>query len=167
MLAETEPGEPWEAAVTACLTALSQPPGQPPTNTHRDAMISTYHQLNPDPTLVTFTTRLALSIIDSDKDRPTQEAIARHAINAVLDADDGYAARDLLNHDQATTMLRPEQNNALTHVLRRSGLNQPLPNSATQLLDAALLTAERVITNSRHSLPQRTGLTTPTQRQLP
>jgi hypothetical protein len=130
-------------------------------------MISTYHQLDPDPTLVAFTTRLALSIIDSDKERRTQAAIARHAIDAALVADDGYAARDLLSHDRATTTLRPRQINALTQVVRRSGLNQPLPNSATQLLDAALLTAERVITNSRHPLPQRTGLTTPTQRQLP
>jgi ATP/maltotriose-dependent transcriptional regulator MalT len=153
MLTETEPGEPWEAAVTACLTALCQPAERPPT-AHLDAMISNYHQLDPDPTLVVFHTRLALSIIDIGRGitNPALHATTQHAVDRALVAGDGYAARDLLNHHEAVTTLTAQEINALTAVLHQSGLSQPLPDSATRLLDNALRATESVIASTSRRL---------------
>jgi hypothetical protein len=159
LLTETAPGEPWEAAVTACLTALCQPGGRPPTAAHLDAMISSYHQLDPDPRLVVFHTRLALSIIDiaGGIRNPALHATTQHAVGRALVAGDGYAARDLLNHHEAVTTLATQQINALTAVLHQSGLSQPLPDSATGLLDNALRATGSVIASASRRLSSTRG----------
>ncbi|MDM4723303.1 hypothetical protein QTQ03_28270 [Micromonospora sp. WMMA1363] len=149
LLDETEPGEPWEAAVTACLVALTRPTGPPPTITGQLALISSYQNVRPDATLVVFRTRLALSIIDAigGLDHPAATSTALHLIRTVLHAGDGYAARDLLTHaciSAGTT----EQADALTTVVNRAGLDRPMPTSSASALEAALTTSEALITRA-------------------
>jgi hypothetical protein len=152
MLADTAPGEPWEAAVTACLAVLCQPAGQPAGSGHLAAMINAYGQLDSDPTLIVFTTRLALSIIDSvgGAGEPALRATAHHAADAVRAASDGYAARDLLGHPTVATTLNAQQVNDLTSTLDQSGLCQPLPDFSAHRLDTALRLIEKVIAQGRH-----------------
>ena len=56
LLEETAPGEPWEQAVTACLTVLCRPPGRPPAGQDLTAMLDAYRQFNPLPQLAVFCT---------------------------------------------------------------------------------------------------------------
>jgi hypothetical protein len=147
LLAETEADEPWEAAVTACLTALARPADRPVPVAHLKAMINQYRRLQPDPTLAVFRTRLALSIIDAigNANHPAAQSTARDLIRAVLGSRDGYAARDLLAHRACVSVGTAEQTRELATVLRDGGLSRPVPPSSLTVLKTAMATSEAVI----------------------
>jgi len=146
LLAETQTGEPWQAAVAACLTALIPPTGHRQPNEHLETMVSRYRSMQPDPTLAVFRTRLALSIIDAidDLDHPVAQSTTSELIREVLHCADGYAARDLVAHCSIAAAT-PEQTLGLSTVLEASGLDRPLPAPAVRRLEAALATSEAVI----------------------
>ena len=148
LLADTEVGEPWEAAVTACLAALARPTGHPLPVAHLDAMISQYQHVQWGGTLNVFHTRLALSIMDAAgaMDHPAVQDTARNLIRMVLNTGDGYAARDLLAHRACMSVSTIEQTRKLATVRNESGLDQPMHPSQTSTLEAALATSESVIT---------------------
>ncbi|HLL66735.1 MAG TPA: hypothetical protein VK453_13505 [Micromonosporaceae bacterium] len=147
ILAETEPGDASEAAVTACLTALNRPAGHPLPAEHRETLIDRYRHLPPDASLIVFRTRLALSIIDAiaEPNHPTVQGTAGELIRAVVEAADGYAARDILAHRACAASATAEQTRQLTTILNRSGLRGYLPESSLNELQAAVETSEGVI----------------------
>ncbi|MBU8861891.1 hypothetical protein KSK32_32505 [Micromonospora sp. WMMB482] len=69
MIDTTQPGEPWEAAVAACLTTMSHPDG-PARTEDVDLMTARYQKVSRDPSLVVFRTRLALSIVELVRQPP-------------------------------------------------------------------------------------------------
>jgi hypothetical protein len=156
LLTETETGQPWETAVAACLTALARPATEPLPISQLATMISWYRHPQPDPPLVLFRTRLALSIIDAigDMDHPAAQSSIRDIIRAVLDASDGYAARDLLAHRPCMSLSSASQTDELATVLHHSGLDRPLPAALTSQLQAALAASEDIITGRRTSQPE-------------
>ncbi|WP_019901919.1 hypothetical protein [Salinispora arenicola] len=148
LLTETKAGNPWEAAVTACLAALARPPADPLTTDELETMINSYRRVEPDAALVVFRTRLALSIIDAagDTEHPVVHDIARDLIGSVLKSGDGYAARDLLTHRGRLAVASAGQTEALAKTVNRSGLGQPLTATEVNALEGALASCERVIT---------------------
>ncbi len=150
LLTHTQPGELWEAAVTACLTAWCRPNGQPLPSTDRDTMTNLYQQLPTTPELLVFHTRLGLSIIEAQYESNTADiaAVERNLVDTALRLRDGHAARDLLHHPLSIRM-SPLAQSALTAILEESGLGQPLSPDRHHTLESAVRTAESVITRVR------------------
>lgn len=143
MLDATQPGEPWENAVTACLHLHI--PAEIPTD-KITAALSTHHAFGTlGPELIAFRTRLGLTLIDAlNSSQPTMQQIARHLIRDA--AQDGYAARDLLAHPVCRSVASNQQIEQLTEMVTACGLASstlPAPHLAT--LNAALDQAESVI----------------------
>lgn len=152
LLNQTERGEPWEDAVIACLTALTQYPSDLPVD-QAQRMVSRYGSLPTDPTLVVFRTRLGLSIIDAidQASHPATLDITQCVIRDVLHCGDGYAARDLLGHCAFAAAKMSKTVSELKTVLDTSGLDRPLPASVISRLEAALAATDPVLTSSRRS----------------
>ncbi|MGC4851887.1 hypothetical protein ACLQ24_00480 [Micromonospora sp. DT4] len=146
MIDQTHPGEPWEAAVTACLTAMSQP-NDPPPPEHTALMTQRYHDVALDPSQIVFHTRLALTIIEltGGISRPDVAAIAQRVVRAAVSTADGYAARDILTHAAWAQSLEAEPRRALTEVLNDSGHNHPMPAPLIEHLTATLGRCEATI----------------------
>jgi hypothetical protein len=148
MLGATQPGEPWEDAVTACLSL------HVPTDDPADlvaAALTAYHALGPaDSGLAVFQIRLGLTVIDAlDSGHPAREQITvnliRHATN------DGYAARDLLAHPGRLGIATSRQIDQLTDLVSDCGLSLGNMSAAHLVsLNGALDTAESVIACQRY-----------------
>ncbi|MFE4976090.1 hypothetical protein ACFRAR_28810 [Kitasatospora sp. NPDC056651] len=143
LLAATEPGEPWEDAVTAVLTALCRPGDRHTAET----AIDHYLTLEPDEGLTVFTTRLALTAIDAagpdtSADRSLIEQLCRRA----GETGDGYALRDLLSHPDIRDRLDPGRTAELAQALAACALGSAtLPEPLRDQLEAALADARDVL----------------------
>lgn len=134
LLAATEPGERWEAAVTACLTARHLP-GTPVPPLDVTA-----------PGLAVFHTRLGLSTIDVD-DRAAAEITARLLPVATRD---GYAAREVLAHERAREHLTARQVAELAALVGECGLDAgAVPPALLADLVEALERTEPVLASRR------------------
>ncbi|MGH3678709.1 MAG: hypothetical protein ACRDT2_00010 [Natronosporangium sp.] len=114
MLEATQPGEPWENAVTACLLLLM--PGTDTRDDDANTALTAYHALGPaKPGLTVFHTRLGLTLLDAlDNSHPAAEQIAAGLVHHA--AGDGYAARDLLTHPSCLAISRQPTNQLKTLV---------------------------------------------------
>ncbi|ROO52900.1 hypothetical protein EDC02_7851 [Micromonospora sp. Llam0] len=145
LLHDTEPGETWEQAVTACLTLLCR---QNPTHTDRSRAVHAFQTLSTTAAgLAVFRTRLGLCLTDAlgAAHQPVTRSIIidiyRHA------AHDGYAARDLLTHPVASEVLTEQQMRQLSNRVDACGLDAAeLPDSTLAQLTQALDIAESVLT---------------------
>jgi hypothetical protein len=119
MLGATQPGEPWENAVTACLSLhmLADDPADLVT-----AALNGYHAFGPaESGLAVFHIRLGLTLIDAlDSEHPAREQIAANLIRYA--ASDGYAARDLLVHPGRLGIATSRQIDQLTDLVSDCGL---------------------------------------------
>ncbi|WP_329423597.1 hypothetical protein OG339_24305 [Streptosporangium sp. NBC_01495] len=150
LLANTLPGEPWENAVTACLTVLCHRHTHRPTNQEVTAMLDRYQQLPPVPGLVVFGVRLGLSVLDAAKrvDHPGARGMAASLIRRTVTSSDGYAAREVLAHEECAALLTDMQARELAEVLNACALgHKALPARLKNHLSAALDTSETVITH--------------------
>lgn len=116
MLRDTIPGQPWENAVTNCLTLLCTP-------TRHDDGSTLYHENAPEPGLAVFWTRLGLSLIDAlGPDRPHTRALAARLVQHATH--DGYAARDVLTHPICRHAATTDQTVQLSNLVDACGLDQ-------------------------------------------
>ncbi|XVQ86431.1 hypothetical protein ACQP2K_03060 [Microbispora siamensis] len=125
LLEATQPGEPWEDAVTTCLAALCRLEG--PEDELLAVMLDRYRRLDHTaPGLIVFQTRLGLSVYDAvgGMECPEGRAVADVLIARVVTSQDGYAARELLGHPEFRTSLGQNDAVALTHTLAISGLGR-------------------------------------------
>ncbi|MEU8279234.1 hypothetical protein ACFYOK_38180 [Microbispora bryophytorum] len=155
LLDGTAAGEPWEDAVTTCLAALCQP-GDDRTAAE---MLDRYRRLDHTaPGLVIFRTRLGLSVVDAAGGVDTSDgrSIATTLIIRTIAADDGYAARDVLNHTGCETVLKADQAAALTRLLqvRRTTRLTTASRVAEVELSVALSRCGAVIARSLSSTPR-------------
>lgn len=121
MLGATQPGEPWENAVTACLYLHVPAELQARVLT---AALTAHHALGPaEPGLAVFHTRLGLTLVDAlGAGCSSGEQIA---VNLIRDAaDDGYAARDVLAHPACLGIATSRQIGKLTDLVTACGLGQ-------------------------------------------
>jgi hypothetical protein len=137
LLADSEPGEVWEQAVTAVLTTLCRE-GRP-TDALLDTAVDLYQRLDAATTPIVFRTRLAWSIADAARPgHPTCAHVVADAMAAAIVAADGYAARDLLQHERLGTATRDRNRGMLAEVLRDSGLDQPMTALQIGRLETAM-----------------------------
>ncbi|RGA05565.1 hypothetical protein DI270_007585 [Microbispora triticiradicis] len=151
LLDGTPAGEPWEAAVTACLAALCRP-GDDRTAAE---MLTCYRRLDHTaPGLVVFRTRLGLSVVDAagGVDTADGRAVATTLIIRAVATDDGYAARDVLDHPGCAAILKADQKAALTQLLQASGLgSRRFPEWLMVELSVALSRSGAVIARNLNS----------------
>jgi hypothetical protein len=143
MLRDTQPGKPWETAVTACLTLLCQRHTSP----DRTDPWAAYRELDPSaPGLAVFHTRLGLSMIESldGVNQSAAQAIASLLLSHATT--DGYAARDVLAHHGCRSTATDPQLSRLAGLVDTCGLDGGfIPDRLVTDLSAALDTAEHVI----------------------
>jgi len=148
MLADTAPGDPWETAVTACLTVLCRRDSTEPSGRDEAMMMDSYHQLNLPPRFAVFHARLGLTVIDAIggvEQAPGLRAAAA-LIQHVATVGDGYAAQEVLAHDGCAATLTTEQARHLKSILTASALGRKeLPAVLSAQLSAALATSEAVL----------------------
>ncbi|MGH3565520.1 MAG: hypothetical protein ACRDRH_05720 [Pseudonocardia sp.] len=147
LLDDTQPGQPWENAVTACLTTQCRRGSD---NADLDALLERYHTLNTSaPGLAVFHTRLGLSLIDAigTVDNPHAHQIALDLIDRTTTGQDGYTAHDVLTHNGCLSLLTTTQQRELTNLVQACALgNGLIPATLLADLTAALDTTEEVIT---------------------
>lgn len=147
LLHTTQPGQPWEAAVTDCLTLLNEPRS---TGADLGGPLAAYRALDTATVgLAVFHTRLGLCLLDSyDAAAPAAaRPLAAHLIDNA--ATDGYAARDVLTHSGCRGIATDRQTLTLTILVEQCGLGSGLmPDPVLADICAALDVAEQVI---RHS----------------
>ncbi|MFE4394575.1 MULTISPECIES: hypothetical protein [Streptomycetaceae] len=143
LLADTEPGAPWENAVTAVLTALCHPGDRPAAETAIDHCLA----LEPDEGLAVFTTRLALTAIDAaGPDTPASRDLIEQLSHRAGETGDGYALRDLLAHPGVRDRLGTGRTAELAQALAACALGSAtLPEPLRDQLEAALADARAVL----------------------
>jgi len=148
LLADTAPGEPWENAVTACLTALCRPPDRQSADHELDALLAHCRQLDFQTNLAVFHTRLALSAIDAagHSGHPGVQMRASELVERIVKVGDGYAAREVLAHDRCARLLTKQQTRRLAEGVDACSLgDRTLPAGLQGDLSTALDTSETVI----------------------
>lgn len=148
LLTDTTPGEPWENAVTACLTALCHPAYHPPTTSEIDALLDHFPRLEIRTDLAVFHTRLLLSAVDIDggASHPGIRTEASALADRIAEAGDGYAAREVLTHHSCVTILTERQTRTLEDAVEMCALgHRTIPGNLRRRLSCALLTSEAVI----------------------
>lgn len=148
LLEDTEPGEPWENAVTACLTIRCRRSGSD--DAGLGPLLDLYYMLDTSaPGLAVFHTRLGLSFIDAlgTADNPHAYRIAAGLIRRTAASQDGYAARDLLDHGGCRNLLTSAQAQELNALVDTCALGRgTLPAALLDDLTTALTSAEETIT---------------------
>ncbi|MGX1494936.1 hypothetical protein [Streptomyces tendae] len=156
LLADTMPGDPWEQAVTACLTVLCRSDAGQPTDGHLTDLVTAYFKRKTESAMTVFDTRLGLTVLDVG----SAEALTAHRIVADLhrrttDTEDGYAARENLAHPLFIKIATDRQVQDCRALVRACALDAgTLPDKLRRELTAALRASDRVI---RGSLTQSRG----------
>jgi hypothetical protein len=165
LLSDTVHGEPWENAVTACLTMMC---GSRSAIADPDTLITQYYLLDRSaPGLAVFHTRLGLSFIDAlgTVDNPNAYRVATQLISHATAAQDGYVARDLLAHSGCHSLLTGIEERELTALVETCALDRgSIPVALLRDLTTALASAEAVMAPSGHDVSDRYVTGTPARR---
>jgi hypothetical protein len=151
LLTTTAPGEPWEQAVTTCLTALCRRDAGQDIDNHLTDLANTYLNHEAKPGLTVFDIRLGLATLDavSSAEHPGARRLVAEMIRRTTDARDGYAARELLTHPVATTLATARQAQDCRDLLQACALGaRALPDGLYANLGVALDDAEAVLTRT-------------------
>ncbi|WP_442727223.1 hypothetical protein [Streptomyces pseudogriseolus] len=157
LLADTRPGDPWEQAVTACLTVLSRRDAGQPMDHHLTDLVTACSGRKTEPGMTVFDTRLGLTVLDAIG---SAEPLAAHRIvedlhRRTTDAEDGYAARENLAHPLFTEIATDRQVQDCRALVRACALDaRILPDPLRRELMAALRASDSVI---RESLARSSG----------
>nr|WP_078972733.1 hypothetical protein [Streptomyces antibioticus] len=111
LLADTVPGEPWEQAVTVCLTVLCRRDAGQPVDRHLADLVTAYSGRETEPGLTVFDIRLGLAVLDAigTAEAPAARHIVEDLHRRTTDAHDGYAARETLGHPLFTAIATDRQ----------------------------------------------------------
>ncbi|MGW2590328.1 hypothetical protein ACWCXC_08670 [Streptomyces sp. NPDC001515] len=160
LVAETTPGEPWENAVTACLSVLCRRAAHHPVDDLLPELVNTYMQREPDIGTTVFDTRLGLTVLDllDQADSPAAHHVAEELHRRTMAATDGYAARECLANPQFTNLIPSGGTNAARDLILVCGLDDKgLPQTLTTKLVHALGTSSGVIRESVAVLATRSA----------
>ncbi|MGI5456067.1 hypothetical protein ACQEWB_23380 [Streptomyces sp. CA-249302] len=161
LLTDTTPGDPWEQAVTACLTVLCRRDAGQPIDGHLADLVTAHSGRESAPGMTVFDTRLGLTVLDAIG---SAEALAAHRIvenlhRRTTDAEDGYAARENLAHPLFTEIATDRQVQDCRALVHACALDTGiLPSELRRELTAALRASGSVIRANltRPSKPGRT-----------
>jgi hypothetical protein len=146
LLADSSTPTPWEKAVAACMKVLCGRPADRPSDSDIATMMDRYLELEAAPEHVVFHVRLGLCVIDVTASDGRAAQVADVVVRAALDSADAYAARDVLSHETCLTHTTMDASQALTEMVRASGLvtSSGLGRGALQgpLLDSLIDSAQ-------------------------
>ncbi|WP_329131113.1 hypothetical protein OG552_09230 [Streptomyces sp. NBC_01476] len=151
LLNTTAPGEPWEQAVTACLTTLCHRDAGQDIDNHLSDLASMYLTHEAKPALTVFDIRLGLTALDAvaSIEHPAARRLVEDIARRTADARDGYAAREFVTHPQAASLATARQTQDCRELIEASALGAAaLPGSLHASLSAALDTAGEVLTRA-------------------
>ncbi|MFI5689993.1 hypothetical protein [Streptomyces sp. NPDC051636] len=151
LLEETVPGDPWEQAVIACFKVLCRRYAGEHLDDCLTDLVSTYLNHEAEPGMTVFDTRLGLTVLDAidSSEHPGARPLVDDLARRTLEAQNGYAARELLAHRLFTTVAAAGKVRDCTALVRSCGLGgRTLPDSLHRTLSAALDSSEVVISGS-------------------
>ncbi|MCI0383805.1 hypothetical protein [Streptomyces sp. CNQ085] len=159
LLADTAPGDPWEQAVTACLTVLCCRYAGLPVDGHLAELTATYLDRQVEPGMTVFDIRLGLTVLDTigSADSPAAHRIVEDLHRRTTDTEDGYAARENLAHPLFTALATERQAQDCRALVRACALGAgAIPDELREELKAALHASDSVIRESlaRSSEPE-------------
>ncbi|MCZ4510755.1 hypothetical protein O3Q52_21700 [Streptomyces sp. ActVer] len=161
LLADTTPGDPWEQAVTACLTVLCRRAAGQPIDGHLVDLVTTYSERKAEPGMTVFDIRLGLTVLDAigSAEAPGARRIVEELHLRMTDAEDGYAARENLAHPLFAALATDRQAQECRALVRACALGaRTVPEELRGQLAAALRAGDTVIRESlaRPFDPERT-----------
>ncbi|GAQ66913.1 hypothetical protein MTQ01_12250 [Streptomyces sp. XM4193] len=151
LLADTMPGDPWEQAVTACLTVLCRRDAGQTVDGHLADLAAAYLERRSEPGMTVFDARLGLTVLDAigSADSPAAHRIVEDLHRRTTEAEDGYAARENLAHPLCTAIATDLQAQDCRALARSCALGAgTMPDELKGELTAALRASDSVIRES-------------------
>ncbi|WP_172639279.1 hypothetical protein [Streptomyces tailanensis] len=151
LLADTMPGDPWEQAVTTCLTVLYRRDTGQPIEGPLAGLVTTYSERKTEPGMTVFDIRLGLTVLDmiGSAETPAAHRVVENLHRRTTDAEDGYAARENLAHPLFTTTATDQQTRDCRALVRACALGaRAIPIGMQGQLTTALRTSDSVIRES-------------------
>ncbi|MER7828014.1 hypothetical protein ABTX85_36275 [Streptomyces sp. NPDC096097] len=149
LIRATEPGEPWERAVTACLYALCRRAPAGLDRAQVDELVTAVFGVFDEPGPTVFDVRLGLTALDIIGSTPVAERLVHALHRQITHSCDGAAAREA--HADATfnALSTKEERQSCQDLVQISGLGSgTLPQALRQNLQEAVQTSDRIIRNS-------------------
>ncbi|MGW2057441.1 hypothetical protein ACWCOZ_26600 [Streptomyces sp. NPDC001840] len=159
LLADTEPGEPWEDAVTSCLTVLTHRTVGRPLRHHLHDLVATYLDGADEPGMTVFNTRLGLTLLDTiaSLEHPAARLVVADLHRRATKTTDGYAARETLAHPSFTALATDQETQDCHALLHACALGAgAIPADLHDEMTAAIRASNHVI---------RSSVATPTGQQ--
>ncbi|WP_328876805.1 hypothetical protein [Streptomyces sp. NBC_00299] len=166
LLAHTVPGQPWEEAVTHCLTVLCQRMSGHRWRRALQDLVAAYLERPDQDGMAVFNTRLGLTALDliDSADDPAARLMVAELHRRTMKTADGHAARETLAHPSFTALATDRETEDCYALLRDCALEAgELPGELSAQLAAALRMSDRTI---RRSLATRSGITRTRQSDL-
>ncbi|MGW0557304.1 hypothetical protein ACWDZ6_24525 [Streptomyces sp. NPDC002926] len=151
LLTSTAPGEPWEQAVTACLTVLCRRTAGQYVDDCLADLVDTYLSHEASPGRTVFDIRLGLTALDAvaSSQHPRARSLVEDLVRRTTEVGDGYAAREVLAHPLFIALATDRQVQDCDDLVRTCGLEAgALQDELYRDLSAALDSSEVVITRS-------------------
>lgn len=151
LLKGTQPGEPWEGAVTGCPKALCRRASARPGLQASEGLLTTNLNHPERNDLALFDTRLGLTILDviGTVDDPVARRVAAEPHRRAMQATDGYTAREALQHPLFTALTTDRERQACRALLDACALRSgSLPGGLSDHLESALREGDLVIRRS-------------------
>ncbi|MFI1487248.1 hypothetical protein [Streptomyces sp. NPDC020747] len=163
LLADTVPGDPWEQAVTDCLTVLCRRDAGQPIDGHLADLVTAYSGRETEPGMTVFDIRLGLTVLDAIG---SAEAPVAHVVEDLhrrtTNAEDGYAARENLAHPVFTAIATDRQSEDCRALVRACSLRAgTIPHKLQGELTEALRACGSVIRESLETSSNRGTSCTP------
>ncbi|MBQ0852866.1 hypothetical protein J8N05_32365 [Streptomyces sp. BH-SS-21] len=160
LLNDTKPGEPWEEAVTDCLTAMCHRATGLPWERTLQNLVTTYLGHQEEEALTVFYTRLGLAVLDviASPERSEARLVAEELHRRAIKASDGYAVRDILAHPLCAALATDREAQDCRTLLTACALGAgTLTEELRGQLDHAVRTSDHTIRESLarqdHSYP--------------
>jgi hypothetical protein len=166
LLADTMPGDPWEQAVTACLTVLCRRDARQTDDGHLADLAAASLERRSEPGMTVFDARLGLTVLDAigSADAPAAHRIVEDLHRRTTEAEDGYAARENLAHPLFTAIATDRQVQDCRALVRSCALGAgTMPDELKGELTAALRASDSVIRESL-ACPSDLGRAAPLER---
>ncbi|WP_405973073.1 hypothetical protein OG496_29725 [Streptomyces sp. NBC_00988] len=148
LLTATMPGDPWEQAVTTCLSVLCRRDAGQLVDGHLTSLLTTCSERKSEPGMTVFDTRLGLTVLDAigSAKAPAAHRIVDDLHRRMTDAGDGYAARENLAHPLFTAIATDRQVQDCHALERACALGaETISDDLGGELTAALRASDRVI----------------------
>ncbi|WP_405547967.1 thiopeptide-type bacteriocin biosynthesis protein [Streptomyces phaeochromogenes] len=143
--------EPWEDAVTCCLTVLCRQAAGQPFQRHLQGLVATYLVRTDEQGMTVFNPRLGLTVVDAvaSPDHPAARLVVAELHRRATEMTDGYAARETLGHPSVTALMTDREAQGCRTLLRTCALGAGIfPTDLHDEVEAALRVSGRIIRNS-------------------